>query len=448
MIVQLSLLGILAVATLALLVTRVSVGLLAVGALITLGPFVAMSLSAFKVSDEVAILVTVLAASWHLARERRRPAAFPGQWWFAGFVVLGLVSTLVRSVPLNVAFVGFADATKAVVLGIAVAQLPIRVGADRNSDRVLRMGGYAAAALLVVGVALNLAFPDFWFSHFSVGTGSERGGISSPVSFFTHPGYLAQAANLVALAFVVSLLRNPAQKASRVAIVLATVATGLATLRRKALLALVIAAIAVAQAFRRGTWKFVLAGAVVVAIAGVALRHQIVDHASLTWNQYFVTKTAPRTQLYLGSWTMATDYFPFGAGFGRFGTAAAMDYYSPEYLRLAFPTYYGLEPNGPYGQDAFWPGVLGETGFFGLAAYATGILLMLRRALGSVLPEQGRPHLSSRNAAIAFLCLGWWCEYLVESVATPVYLAAPLGPLLFALFGYAESVRRAPETTT
>ena len=77
--------------------------------------------------------------------------------------------------------------------------------------------------------------------------------------------------------------------------------------------------------------------------------------------------------LYYTSVEILTDYFPFGSGFGSFGSEAAARYYSPLYYKYEIDSVYGLSPldygtSSNFLVDAFYP-VLSEFGIIGIILY-------------------------------------------------------------------------------
>lgn len=81
-----------------------------------------------------------------------------------------------------------------------------------------------------------------------------------------------------------------------------------------------------------------------------------------------------RTVLYYTSVEILTDYFPFGSGFGSFGSEAAARYYSPLYYKYGMDSIYGLSPldygtSSNFLVDAFYP-ILSEFGIIGIILYA------------------------------------------------------------------------------
>lgn len=103
---------------------------------------------------------------------------------------------------------------------------------------------------------------------------------------------------------------------------------------------------------------------------------------------YFFTLTTARSNLLrYGIYTMCR-FFPFGAGFGTFGTDAAAKYYSALYVEYGFPYIHGLSKgNMLFAHDTYWPAVCAQLGFFGALFMAFVVLLwckdLLRRTKGN-----------------------------------------------------------------
>lgn len=90
---------------------------------------------------------------------------------------------------------------------------------------------------------------------------------------------------------------------------------------------------------------------------------------------YFVegNEETARTIFYLKSLEIFQSYFPFGSGFGSFGTEAAARYYSPIYFDLGVDTVFGMRQQDykttyDFLKDTFYP-CLAQFGIVGLFLY-------------------------------------------------------------------------------
>lgn len=93
---------------------------------------------------------------------------------------------------------------------------------------------------------------------------------------------------------------------------------------------------------------------------------------------YIVLGTeAARVVLSIAAPYIAKAYFPFGTGWGTFGSAFSVDPYSPVYEICHMDGVWGLSPSYPqFVSDTFWPMLLGQCGVIGTLAYI-GVLVML-----------------------------------------------------------------------
>lgn len=410
--------------------------------LIILGPFMSRLWPSLSSADELAIAVTVAVAIARLVGLKDvRMRRFPGGFWFALFGAAGVLSGLFAGAPGETILAGGFLALKSVAYGWAAAQY------DIDWARIPRIGASAwmtSVVMVLVSVALNFALAGLWFKRFSNGGGSERGGIASPVGVLVHPGYLAQGCALLILCLIAGWLLNVRLPGPRLVFGVLLLVVLVLTLRRKAIVGVAVAlavSIIVAQRRRSTTLLALVGGLVVVTvIAGP----QILDAYHATTRAYIVNSgTSPRFLLYQGGFELANWHWPFGAGFGRYGSAVAVENYSPVYYQLGFDQVYGLAKGDDYGQDAFWPAVVGEAGWLGLVSYSFGLLGVL--SFFYRLARLGRS--DSVRGYIGLLGVLWWFEFLTESVASPVYLAAPLGPLLFLLCGVGVAVEASGSTT-
>ena len=89
------------------------------------------------------------------------------------------------------------------------------------------------------------------------------------------------------------------------------------------------------------------------------------------FNTYYVegmtNENLARPMINKATWEILWDYFPCGAGFGSFATAAAAVYYSPLWTKYHLNTLWGLNFGGMVGFhcDSFF-GWFAEIGFFGI----------------------------------------------------------------------------------
>lgn len=162
----------------------------------------------------------------------------------------------------------------------------------------------------------------------------------------------------------------------------------------------------------------------VLAFAGAAGLYQLVSY-------YFVMGTeSARAMLTLAAPFVAWDHFPTGSGWATFGSAFSAVPYSPVYGMYRMAGIWGISPDYyAFISDTYWPMILGETGFFGFAAFLGALALFVKM----ILPSRNQ---RSSYASVVMILL-----YLVISSTSESALANPLAvPMAFWL-GFLQAQR-------
>ena len=108
--------------------------------------------------------------------------------------------------------------------------------------------------------------------------------------------------------------------------------------------------------------------AVIAVVAGIIGYPQ--------YQKYFVNGVkanlgqAPRLLFLEGGIQLFKDHFPFGTGFGTFGSSTAASHYSSIYYTLGFDSVTGMSPEDPrFLNDTFWPMIFGQLGLAGTVPF-------------------------------------------------------------------------------
>ena len=87
------------------------------------------------------------------------------------------------------------------------------------------------------------------------------------------------------------------------------------------------------------------------------------------------------------------EHFPFGTGFGTFGSGTAASYYSNLYYTLGFNNIAGMQPdNTKFLNDTFWPMIFAQLGLVGTIPY-TALLLFILYEICRKGKETGNGHI-------------------------------------------------------
>ncbi len=98
-----------------------------------------------------------------------------------------------------------------------------------------------------------------------------------------------------------------------------------------------------------------------------------------TFEYYYLNIKQPRALLISKAINIAKDYFPFGTGFGTFGSYASRVFYSRLYSKYGLSTVYGLSKDaGAYITDQMWATVLAQFGVVGFVICVVFFVFMFK----------------------------------------------------------------------
>lgn len=380
--------------------------------------------------DEALVVLPFIVFTIRRLLHQQRLRYLPGSLWLGAYLALGAISGLVNEVPLLLASQSTFLMLKGFLFAFALAQI------DWNTEdvrRLVRPSAWVVAIILLISV-VNLAMPGAWASLLSRrNTGVDyRLGLPSLIGPFDHEVVYGQFMALAVIA-IVAYRANVGKGWVSAVLLFGTAVGAILSFRRKAIVAAIAASFA-ALMFSKGKKLNAAVWAMLILPALVFVGWDaITSIVSATYVEYFYNpdQTA-RTVLHRDAVGLAAAAFPLGVGFGRFGSYMASQVYSPEYLQLGYPHIYGLAPGnrGPYLSDTFWPAILGESGFLGALAFLLAVLVMARRGVALA-----KTHDDKYVRWTGVVLAAWTVEFLIESVAAPVFNSPPLFVLLFGLAG-------------
>lgn len=380
--------------------------------------------------DEIMVAVPLVFFTARRVLRREGLRKLPGTLWILLYLTAGFVSSGLRDVPFEMAAQSSFLMLKGFFFAFAVAQLDWEPADVR---KFVKPAAWVVSIILLLSV-INFAIPAIWagiFSRRSTGV-DYRLGLPSLIGPFDHEFAYGQFMAIAAVAILA--YRINVKKGRGSAILLAGTFLGLIlSFRRKAIgaaLGALFVVRTITPGSRTGT---VLATILLVPVAVFIGWDSITSIVDATYQQYFDGNTeAARTILYRDSVILAIAAFPFGVGFGRFGSFMASQEYSPEYIALGYPNIYGLAPGerGPYLSDTFWPAIVGEAGVIGVIGFAAAVFVLARQGF-KLSRSTEDPYV--RWAGVVLVA--WFIEFTIESLAAPVYNTPPLFGLLFGLAG-------------
>ena len=146
---------------------------------------------------------------------------------------------------------------------------------------------------------------------------------------------------------------------------------------------------------------------------------------------YFLREGTPRQMLVAGAVKLVREYFPFGTGFGTYGSSAAAKYYSSLYSVLGFSNRYGMTADSPmFLNDNYLPMIFAQ---FGLIV-AIVFIWVLYKYSKAVLTDEKRL-ITQRTKMITWFFLANVLLSSIQSSFLASYTVVDF-TIMFVLFFY------------
>jgi hypothetical protein len=370
-------------------------------------------------------------------------------------IITGLLSSILNAVPAVIVLEALVLLFKAVAVFYVVSWMRLTLDDVLRVGRVLLVVAIVLTALGLVEFVNPAAFQRAL--HLPPFT-SVRGELTVIRSIFLHPALLAWFSVFAALFLYAAavVLRRWWPVPLALLLNVGTVLAG----RRTSVVGLAVALLVAmlwqwpGAAVRAARLRTLLPLAAGLLLVGVAFFSPLSNLAELTLDEYATPPSVvaqilgphpdpdalaavpPRTALYVASVAIARDHFPLGAGLGRFGSQMSRADYSPVYAQYGLTKIPGLAAaDSGSVTDTFWPMLLGETGLFGLLAYAV-FLGSLIATLWRITARSGPGY--PRVFALGVLLV--MIESIVASLTAQTYAAPPIAIVVFATAGAALAV--------
>jgi hypothetical protein len=184
--------------------------------------------------------------------------------------------------------------------------------------------------------------------------------------------------------------------------------------------------------------KAFLPSTIIGSALGIIAIFAVIQLTLMTIERYITidyTESA-RKALYLFGFIIAIKEFPFGVGFGRYGSWTAREHYSPVYLEYDLDKIYGLYSQDPkWATDTYWPSILGELGIIGSLLFITIFVYLILYIYKGYKTIQK----SDFKVFLLFALLVIF-QSLIESLGEQVFNSGPQYLFIFAIIGLALSI--------
>lgn len=271
--------------------------------------------------------------------------------------------------------------------------------------------GYVNAVIAIP----NILTPQLWKTIFPVANLSERFGITSVAGLFIHSGQYGWFMAFVSFIFLAKYMAHREKKELTRFFFFAFFA--LLSLKAKVIISIALVLLYVFFVIEKNKMDskkmtFII---LVVPLAVIIAGEYILD----TFNMYFTAKTgvSARYGLLYNAFEIVKNYFPFGVGFGKYGSFYAKVNYSEYYYMFGLDTVYGLSPSNPsFATDTFWPAILGETGALGTLVYCLNLKFIFKRLKNNMIKYK---------SFYSYFGIFVMLQALAESLGEPIFNSSP-----------------------
>lgn len=326
------------------------------------------------------------------------------------FMFIGFISTIINMYqPIVAALIDACLLIQRFIVGYLAVIIYSSKKNINISDILIKSVKIITVILFIIAIHDIIFVPIFEKSNFRYFTYSLQ-------LMFPHPTYLA-----VTEAIVLIFLGYKNEKNNNYIYMLMATFVGVMTLRGKAIgfFALYWFLYFMIVIFKNKHYLrlFVIGGILCLFL----VQNQFEDY-------FLEDRYSPRSILLNDSIKLMTTHFPFGTGFGTFGSSIAADYYSPLYILLDYPSNWGMSQSySAFLSDSFWPTIFAEFGIIGTVVFIVVIFYFLQLSVRQIKQNQ--------LSGIAMLMTLIYC--LITSLAESSFFN-PATLLMFMLFAIYE----------
>ncbi|MDY4574244.1 MAG: hypothetical protein SPD90_04225 [Intestinibacter sp.] len=270
---------------------------------------------------------------------------------------------------------------------------------EMNGDRIKSILNINCKIITLVLFALTCL--DYVFHIFRT---QIRYGLRSLYLFYSHPTFVAGVCICLLALIVYSEVKKSKVTYLYLGMLLIMITL---TLRSKAIVMAVIIVISYiymmmfSKKISIGFWF-------VIAALGIFLAYDQISY------YFFDLEDGARQQLLRNSFYIARDYFPFGTGFGTYGSHPSKEMYSPVYYIYGLNKIWGLgEVYNFFISDNFWPMILGQLGYLGLLGYSAILLIFFKKIQRAYNRKNNRKY---------FAAMMLFCYLLIASTSESAFV--------------------------
>ncbi|MBN1411901.1 MAG: hypothetical protein JW969_13715 [Spirochaetales bacterium] len=357
------------------------------------------------------------------------------------FLTIAIITSLIKRVP----FFIFGSQLVLYIKGFCLFYIFIQLNIHKNMLKSYLRFFLAVGLIFFFFGIIDLLIPTYFRTLLNNREYVDyRFGIPSVQSLFTHPVFFGWFMSFCSL-FCFAYFINNKKTVYFIGALLFAIGCIL-SVRAKAIFGLVAGIIITVQIHPQSKIRIkilmiisiIIIFAVFVGTLAVDLLQQKITSYLLTENFMEIS----RNVLYIKSFEIAVDNFPIGVGMGRYASWLSRAYYSPVYDEYNISRVYGLSREFPmFIVDTFWPMIIGEIGFIGLALFILIIIIFFITIFKAISFPQDPYTRAFQMGAFTVII-----ECIFESIASPVFVNSPIAFFIFGSVGISYSLHRTNKT--
>jgi len=349
-------------------------------------------------------------------------------------LTLGFISCLINDVPFNIAIPGAFLFVKGLLYLCLFANISFNESDIKRYVKSIKIVSIIVLLFAIVDLVFWQQLRTLLHTDYKI---EFRAGVINLQSLFIHPGIYGWFMVFIGTYTIAATKVKMQYKYLNATVVFFSFA--LLSFRFKAMLGII--SILFFLYLLNGTKKviaFSIPFVMILLVGWLIAGNYIAELTEMTLQRYVFVDMydSARNALYQVSILIGKNEFPFGAGFGRYGSFTARSQYSPVYYEYGMDTIWGLTPDKPdFATDTYWPSVIGEIGFIGMFVMAMLFVYLAIKLLKKF------KSVEKQNLQSFILFAGFTFVYsMIESLGEPIYNSAPQNVFIFITVGIAWSL--------
>lgn len=381
-----------------------------------------------NILDEIFVIICFGLFIYRIWNQKQQKFIYYTFYMLLFLFSIGLISSFINQVSLKIIINGAFLMFKGWIIFLAFSTLSWKK--DFNEIlKTLKLVGYIVALFAIVDFLFPLQLRSFLGTYSRI---DYRFNLVSVQSIFSHASVYGWFMLLISLIY----FSEYNIEGKKLTLIKCIIFLFFAMLSQR--FKILVACIPIFIYSMKKNRKLMIVGCVLGVGTFLILGNYMFEQLNLMLDRYIYIdyEKSARKALYLNSLLIGTRCFPFGKGFGQFGSYLSKVNYSNVYYELGMYNIEGLTPYNPkWVMDTYWPMIIGELGFiamFVLIIWNISIFRIINKRMKQVKDEKDRVFLLfSIYVLIQTLC---------DSLSIQIFNTSPQYIVVFIILGLAMNI--------